>query len=160
MPGKTFAPLTQSMPLSSDDESHRLRRESHPIRVAFLLPANIFSGVQAASQSLRTLIALCCGCGARGRAADLKISTSAHQPRKKKLPELSSQRLFDSVKPIRFRRYQERWTCTCFQMPSSFCQIRVSQQRAVTGSPFTCCRERSVCFTPASLIVRFNSWDE
>ena len=83
MPGKTFAPLTQSMPLSSVEESHGLRRESHPKRVAFLLPTNIFSGVQAESQSLRALIALCCGCGARGRAADLKISTSAHQPRKK-----------------------------------------------------------------------------
>ena len=83
------------MPLSSEDESHGLRRESHPKRVAFLLPTNIFSGVQAESQSLRTLIALCCGCGSRGRAADLKISTSAHQPRKKKPPELRPQRLFD-----------------------------------------------------------------
>ena len=71
------------MPLSSVDESHGLRRESHPTRVAFLLPPNIFSGVQSESQSLRTLIALCCGSGARGRAADLKISTSAHHPRKK-----------------------------------------------------------------------------
>ena len=144
MPGKTFAPLTQSMPLSSEEESHGLRRESHPTRVAFLLPANIRSGVQSESQSLRTLIALCCGCGARGRAADLKISTSAHQPRKKKPPALSSQRLVDSIKPTRLPRDQERCTCTCFQLPDSFCQIRVSQQRAVMGSPFTNCVGRLV----------------
>ena len=160
MPGKTFAPLTQSMPLSSEEESHGLRRESHPTRVAFLLPANIRSGVQSESQSLRTLIALCCGCGARGRAADLKISTSVHQPRKKKPPALSSQRLVDSIKPTRWPRNQERCTCTCFQLPSSFCQIRVSQQRAVTGSPFTSGGGRFVCLTPASFIVCSNSWDE
>ena len=160
MPGKTFAPLTQPMPLSSEDESHGLRRESHPARVAFLLSANSGSGVQAESQSLRTLIALCCGCGARGRAADLKILTSAHQPRKKKPPELSSQRLFDSVKPIRFRRYQERWTCTCFQMPSSFCQIRVSQQRAVTGSLFTSGGERFILLDSSFSYRLFHSWDK
>jgi hypothetical protein len=36
MPGKTFAPLTQSMLLFLDEMSHGLRRESHPARVAFL----------------------------------------------------------------------------------------------------------------------------
>jgi hypothetical protein len=36
MPGKTFAPTTQSMLLSLDEMSHGLRRESHPKRVVFL----------------------------------------------------------------------------------------------------------------------------
>jgi len=36
MPGKTFAPTTQSMLLSLDEMSHGLRRESHPTRVVFL----------------------------------------------------------------------------------------------------------------------------
>ena len=36
MPGKTFAPITQSMLLVLERSSHGLRRESHPKRVAFL----------------------------------------------------------------------------------------------------------------------------
>ena len=55
MPGKTFAPLTQSIPLSSAEESHGLRRESRPKRVAFLLAIN----KQGASNSARPASAPC-----------------------------------------------------------------------------------------------------
>jgi len=40
------------MPLSSEEESHGLRRESHPKRVAFLLPINIQMGSQIEASPL------------------------------------------------------------------------------------------------------------
>ena len=136
MPGKTFAPLTQSMPLPSEDESHGLRRESHPSWVAFLLPANIRLVIPCrkhSPQDFDSSVPMLFGCGTSRTPSGLNLNKSG----KKKPPELRSQRPFDSIKPVRLPRNQERCTCTCFQLPSSFCQIRVSQQRAVTGSPFT-----------------------
>ena len=160
MPGKTFAPTTQSMPLSSEEESHGLRRESHPTRVAFLLPANSGSGSSSRPPSPEGFDRLVLRLKGSRKRHSPQASTSAYQPRKKKPLSHRPQRLVDSIKPTRSTRNQERCTCTCFQLPASFCQIRVSQERAVTGSPSTGCSERCEYSTPASLIVCSNSWDE
>ena len=156
MQGKTFAPLTQSMPHSSEDESHGLRRESHPKRVAFLLAANIQVSIQADPSRLRTFSLSTEPFGVR---RDSKASTSANQPRKSRWSTGPSGFL-TSIRTFRLPRNQERCTCTCFQLPASFCQIRVSQQRAFTGSPSTGFSERCEYSTPVSLIVCSKSWDE